>query len=186
MSDSSRPHRLQHARLLCPLLSPGVCSNSCPLIWHCYLTISSSAASFSFCLQIFPSVRVFSNESALRIRWPKYWWFSFSNSLSNEYSWLISIRITFLSYIPYIFLACIPLFGFWLRSERFHWLYHQIIDMVVKHSHSPLQHVFSAKHIFNYQVLIFVLIAPFSQQQSVMTYVCAIFPISLESFVNVF
>ena len=42
---------------------------------------------------IFPSVRVFSNESALRIRWPKYWSFSFSISLSNEYSGLISFRI---------------------------------------------------------------------------------------------
>ena len=42
---------------------------------------------------IFPSIRVFSNESALRIRWPKHWSFSFSISLSNEYSGLISFRI---------------------------------------------------------------------------------------------
>ena len=42
---------------------------------------------------IFPSIRVFSNESALRIRWPKYWSFSFSISPSNEYPGLISIRI---------------------------------------------------------------------------------------------
>ena len=42
---------------------------------------------------IFPSIRVFSNESALRIRWPKYWSFSFSISPSNEYSGLISLRI---------------------------------------------------------------------------------------------
>ena len=42
---------------------------------------------------IFPSIRVFSNESALRIRWPKYWSFSFSISPSNEYSELISFRI---------------------------------------------------------------------------------------------
>ena len=44
---------------------------------------------------IFPSIRVFSNESVLRIRWPKYWSFSFgiSNSPSNEYSGLISLRI---------------------------------------------------------------------------------------------
>ena len=42
---------------------------------------------------IFPSIRVFSNESALHIRWPKYWSFSFSISPSNEYSWLISFRI---------------------------------------------------------------------------------------------
>ena len=42
---------------------------------------------------IFLSIRVFSNESALRIRWPKYWSFSFSTSPSNEYSGLISFRI---------------------------------------------------------------------------------------------
>ena len=42
---------------------------------------------------IFPSIRVFSNESALRIRWPKYWSFSFSISPSNEYSGLVSCRI---------------------------------------------------------------------------------------------
>ena len=41
---------------------------------------------------IFPSIRVFSNESALHIRWPKYWSFNFSISPSNEYSWLISFR----------------------------------------------------------------------------------------------
>ena len=44
-------------------------------------------------LSIFPSIRVFSNESALLIRWPKYWSFSFSISPSNEYSGLISFRI---------------------------------------------------------------------------------------------
>ena len=42
---------------------------------------------------IFPSIRVFSNESALLIRWPKYWSFTFSISPSNEYSGLISFRI---------------------------------------------------------------------------------------------
>ena len=42
---------------------------------------------------VFSSIRVFSNESALHIRWPKYWSFSFSNSPSNEYSGLISFRI---------------------------------------------------------------------------------------------
>ena len=45
---------------------------------------------------VFPSMRVFSNESALRIRWPKYWSFSFSISPSNEYSGLISFRIAWL------------------------------------------------------------------------------------------
>ena len=45
---------------------------------------------------IFPSIRVFSNESALRIRWPKYWSFSFNISPSNEYSGLISFRMEWL------------------------------------------------------------------------------------------
>ena len=45
---------------------------------------------------IFPSIRVFSNESVLRIRWPKYWSFSFSISPSNEYSGLISFRTDWL------------------------------------------------------------------------------------------
>ena len=44
-------------------------------------------------LSIFPNIRVFSNESVLHIRWPKYWSFSFSISPSNEYSGLISFRI---------------------------------------------------------------------------------------------
>ena len=50
-----RPHGLEHTRLPCPSLSPGVCSDSYPLSQWCYLTISSSAALFSFCLQSFPA-----------------------------------------------------------------------------------------------------------------------------------
>ena len=53
MSDSSWTHVLQHARLLCPPLSLRVCSNSCPLSQWRYLTSSSSATPFSFCLQSF-------------------------------------------------------------------------------------------------------------------------------------
>ena len=49
------PHRLQHANLLCPPLSPGTCSNSCALSQECYLTISVSATTFSFCPQSFPA-----------------------------------------------------------------------------------------------------------------------------------
>ena len=55
MSDSLRPHGLQHTRLICPALAPGICSNSCPLSRWCYLTTSSSATAFSFCLQSFPA-----------------------------------------------------------------------------------------------------------------------------------
>ena len=59
MSKSLRPCGLQHARPLCPSPSPGACPNSCPLIWWCYPTISSSITLFSFCLQSFPASRYF-------------------------------------------------------------------------------------------------------------------------------
>ena len=93
VSNSLRPHELQQARFPCPSLSPAVCSNSCLLSQWCYLTILSSVTPFSSCPQIFPSIRVFSSESTLPIRWPKYWSFSFSISPSSEYSGLISFRI---------------------------------------------------------------------------------------------
>ena len=59
VSDSLRPRGLQHARFLCPPLSPEVCSNSCPSSWWCYITTSSSAAAFSFCPHSFPASRSF-------------------------------------------------------------------------------------------------------------------------------
>ena len=68
-------------------------SNSCPLSQWCYLTISSSAVPFSFCLESFPALGSFSNESALLLRWAKYWSFSYNNRPSIEYSGLISFRI---------------------------------------------------------------------------------------------
>ena len=93
MFDSLLPHGLQHARLPCPSPTPGVYSNSClfesvmpsnHLVLYCPLLLPPS---------IFTSIRVFSNESVLRIRWPKNWSFSFSISPSNEYLELISFRI---------------------------------------------------------------------------------------------
>ena len=56
-------------------------------------SILLSVVPFSSCLQILPGIRVFSNESLLHIRWPKYWSFSFSISPSNEYLRLIFFRI---------------------------------------------------------------------------------------------
>ena len=93
-ADSLWPHGLQHARLPCPSLSPRACSNSCPLSQWCHPTISSSVVPFSSWPSIFPSIKVFSIESVVCIRWPKYWSFSFSPS--NEYSGLISLRIDWL------------------------------------------------------------------------------------------
>ena len=94
VSDSLRPHALQHTRLPCPSPTPRACSNSCPSSQWCHSTISSSVSCPLLLLpSILPSIRVFSNESALCIRWPKYWSFGFNISPSNEYSGLISFRI---------------------------------------------------------------------------------------------
>ena len=90
MADSLWPHWLQHARLHCSSPSLRACSNSCPLSQWYHPTISSSVLCCPLLLlpSIFPSIRVFSNESALRIRWPKHWSFSFIISyLMNAQDW---------------------------------------------------------------------------------------------------
>ena len=72
-------------------LPPGACSNSRPLSLWCHSAISPCRP--LLLPSIFPSNRDFSDELVLHIRWPKYWSFSFSSSLSNEYSGLISFRM---------------------------------------------------------------------------------------------
>ena len=74
-------HESLHARPPCPSPTPGVHPNSCPSSWWCHPAISSSVVPFLLLSSIPPSIRVFSNESSLHMRWPKYWSFSFSISL---------------------------------------------------------------------------------------------------------
>ena len=99
--NSLQPHGLQHTRFPCftvhhqllehiQLMSIKSVMPSIHLILCCPLLLPNS---------IIPSIRVFSNESVLRIRWPKYWSFSFSISPSNEYLGLISFRIEWLDLI---------------------------------------------------------------------------------------
>ena len=95
MSIPLWPNGLQHARLPCPLLSPGVCSHSCPLSWWCYLTISS-AALLSFCLQSFPASGSFP-VSQFFTSGGQSCSLSFSISPSNKYSGLISFRTCLIS-----------------------------------------------------------------------------------------
>ena len=97
MSNSLWTHGLQHTRLPCPSPSPSACSNSCPSIpWH-HLTISSSGHPLLLLPSIFPSIMAFFKESALHIRWTRYW--SFNISPSNEYSGLISFRIDWFDFL---------------------------------------------------------------------------------------
>ena len=93
MSDSLRPHELQHTRPPCPSPIPRVYSNSCPSSWWCHPAVSSSVVPFSCCPPIPPSINVFSNKSTLRMRWPKYWSFSFSIIPSKEIPGLMSFRM---------------------------------------------------------------------------------------------
>ena len=95
VSDSLWLHESHHARLPCPSPTPRVHSNSCPLSQWCHPAISSSVVPFFSCPQSLPAW-VFSNESTLRMKWPKYWSFSFSISPSSEHPGLISFRMDWL------------------------------------------------------------------------------------------
>ena len=97
VSDSLWPHALQHSRPPCPSATPGAYSNGCPLSQWCHPTISSSVVPFSL-LQFFLAWGS-SKESALHIRWPVYWSFSFSISPPSEHSGLISFRLDWLDLI---------------------------------------------------------------------------------------
>ena len=95
VSNSLRPHELQHARLPCPSPSPS--------LLKCTLTESVMPSNHLILCRpllllplVFPSIGVFSNESALLITWPMHWSFSFSISPSSEYSGLISFRMDWL------------------------------------------------------------------------------------------
>ena len=100
MSDSLQPHGLQHARLPCPSPTPRACSNSCPLSQWCNPTITSSVVPFSSGLQSFPASESFlrnqffssGSQSILFVSIS----YSFSISLSSEYSGFISFRMDWL------------------------------------------------------------------------------------------
>ena len=85
MSNSLQPHGLQHARLPCFSLSPGVCSNSCPLSWWCHPTTSSFVIPFSSHLQSFPASGSFQMSQCFTSG-------GSSISPSSEYSGLISFK----------------------------------------------------------------------------------------------
>ena len=90
MSDSLRPHESQHTRPPCPSPTPGVHSDLHP---SSHLILCRPVLLLP---AIPPSIRAFSNESTLRMRWPKYWSFSFSISPSKEIPGLISFRVDWL------------------------------------------------------------------------------------------
>ena len=93
MSNSLRPNESQHARLFLSI------TNFWNLLKLMYIELVMPSNHLILCRpllllpSIFPSIRAFSNESLLHIRWPKCWSFSFSISPSNEYSGLISFRV---------------------------------------------------------------------------------------------
>ena len=95
VSDSLQPHGLQHARSPCLSPTPRIYPNSCPLSQYA-IQPSHPRSPLLLLPLIPPSIRVFSNESTLRMRWPKYWSFSFNIIPSNEQSRPISFRMDWL------------------------------------------------------------------------------------------
>ena len=93
--DSLRPHEPQHARPSCPSSTPRAHSNPCSLSQWWHPTISSSVVPFSSCPQPFPASGSF-QMSAVRIRRPKYWTFSFNIHPANEHPRLISFGMDWL------------------------------------------------------------------------------------------
>ena len=95
VSASLPPHESQHARPPCPSPTPGVYSNSCPSSRWCHPAISSCRP-LLLLPPISPSIRVFSNESTLCMKWRKYWSFSFNICPPNEHQGLVSFRMDWL------------------------------------------------------------------------------------------
>ena len=98
MSSSLWPHELQHTRPPCPSPTPRVHPNPSQMSIDSVMPSNYLILCIPILLlpSIFPSISVFSNKSALRIRWPKYWSFSCNISPSNEYPGLISFRMDWL------------------------------------------------------------------------------------------
>ena len=93
MSNSLRPHELQHARPPCPSPTPGVHPNPRPSSRWCHPIISSSVVPFSSCPQSFPASGSFQMSQLFAWGGPKYWSFSFNISPTNEHPGLISFRM---------------------------------------------------------------------------------------------
>ena len=125
MSDSLGPHGLAHQASLSITNSWSLLKLMCMSRW-CHPTISSSAVPFSSCLQS-PIIRVFSNESVLCIRWPKYWSFSFSISPFNEYSGLI---------VKYPLASCVEWIHLTLPMSLLH--FHQTLPSDWQRLNGPL------------------------------------------------
>ena len=100
VSDSLWPHESQHVRPPCPSPAPRVYPNPCPSDWA--WVDDAIQPTHPLCLllpPIPPSIRIFSNESTLHMRWPKYWSFSFNMSPSNEHPGLISFGMDWLDLV---------------------------------------------------------------------------------------
>ena len=129
LSDSLPPHELQHASSLSitnswslpkPMSLESVMPSNHLSLYHLLILL----------LSIFPSIRVFSNESALRIMWPKYWSFSFSISPSNEYPGWISFRRCIFLYFSGLGVTSYPvtLVFWWIHKViYFHFLQHFLL-----------------------------------------------------------
>ena len=141
MSNSLQPHGLQHSRLSCPSQTPRAFSNSIEVV------MPSNHLILCHPLLLLPSIiprkRVFSNESVVSIRWPKYCSFSFNISPSNEYSGLISFRMDWLDLLAVQgtlkSLLFEPVLMRWIKLEP---IIQSEVSQKDKHQYSILTHIY--------------------------------------------
>ena len=141
MSNSLQPHGLQHSRLSCPSQTPRAFSNSTEVV------MPSNHLILCHPLLLLPSIiprkRVFSNESVVSIRWPKYCSFSFNISPSNEYSGLISFRMDWLDLLAVQgtlkSLLFEPVLMRWIKLEP---IIQSEVSQKDKHQYSILTHIY--------------------------------------------
>ena len=141
MSNSLQPHGLQHSWLSCPSQTPRTFSNSIELV------MPSNHLILCHPLLLLPSIiprkRVFSNESVVSIRWPKYCSFSSNISPSNEYSGLISFRMDWLDLLAVQgtlkSLLFEPVLMRWMKLEP---IIQSAVSQKDKHQYSILTHIY--------------------------------------------
>ena len=169
LSDSLEPHGLQHARITCPSPSPKVCSNSCPLSWWCYPTISFSATPFSFCFQFFPASEYFpvgllfaSGNQSIRASvsvlpvniqdWSPLGWIGW---ISLQSKWLLRV-FSNTTVQKHQFFWCSAFFTVQLTSIHNHWKNHSLdqTDLCWQSNVSAFYYFFNFFLFFNLFLLV--------------------------------
>ena len=140
MSDCFQPCGRQHSSLPCPSLSPGICSNSCPLGWWCHLTISSSAAPFSSCSQSFLA----------SVSFPVNWLFTSGDQNTGASASASVLQVNMKGWFPLGLTDLISLQSNWLSRVFFNTCLKASISRCSSFFMVQLSHDYWKNHSFDY------------------------------------